>query len=86
MWCTAANSVRMVGRRAKDELDWLFGGGLSPAELHPPEFISDRLLKMTLELCGRASDVTLFVVVHAPTDTQQVGGRNTFWTALGRGL
>ena len=34
----------------------------------PPEFISDRLLKVTLELRGRAKAVTFFVA-YAPTET-----------------
>ena len=33
----------------------------------PPEFVSDRLLKVTLELRGRAKAVT-FVVAYAPTE------------------
>ena len=45
---------------------------ISRAEVRSPELISDRLLKVTLELCGRAGDVT-FVVGYAPTDTQAVG-------------
>ena len=35
----------------------------------PPEFISDRLLKVTFELCGRARAV-IFVVAYARTKTQ----------------
>ena len=35
----------------------------------PPEFISDRLVKVTLELRGRAKAVTFFVA-YAPTETQ----------------
>ena len=38
---------------------------------------------MTLELCGRAWAVT-FVVAYAPTDTQSVGKKHIFWTALER--
>ena len=34
----------------------------------PPEFISDRLLKVTLELRGRAKAVTFFAA-YAPTET-----------------
>ena len=41
---------------------------ISRAEARPPDFISDRLLKVTLELCGRARAVS-FVVGYAPTDT-----------------
>ena len=55
----------------------------SRAEAQLPEFISDRLLKLTLKLCGRARAVT-FVVGCAPTDTQSVGERHAFWTALER--
>ena len=49
---------------------------ISRAEARPLEFINDRLLKVTLELCGRARAVT-FVVGYAPTDTQSVG-KSTF--------
>ena len=56
---------------------------ISRAEARPPEFISDRLLKLTLELCGRARAVT-FAVGYAPTDTQSVGKKNAIWTALER--
>ena len=35
----------------------------------PPELISDRLLKVTLELRGRVKAVTFFVA-YAPTETQ----------------
>ena len=50
---------------------------------HPPEFISDRLLKVTLELRGRAKAVT-FVVAYAPTETQNASNKHTFWTSLDR--
>ena len=52
-------------------------------EARPPELINDRLLKVTLELCCRARSVT-FVVGYAPTDTQSVGKKDAFWTALER--
>ena len=50
----------------------------------PPEFISDRLLKVTLELRGRAKAVT-FVVAYAPTETQNTNNKHhAFWTSLDR--
>ena len=49
----------------------------------PPEFISDRLLKVTLELRGRAKAVT-FVVAYAPTETQNASKKHAFWTSLDR--
>ena len=49
--------------------------------VRPPEFISDRLLKVTLELRGRAKAVT-FVVVYAPTEQQNANNKHAFWTTL----
>ena len=49
----------------------------------PPEFISDRLLKATVELRGRAKAVT-FIVAHAPTETQSASNKHAFWTSLDR--
>ena len=49
----------------------------------PPEFISDRLLKVTLELRGRAKAVR-FVVAYAPTETQNASNKHAFWTSLDR--
>ena len=46
-------------------------------------FISDRLLKVTLELRGRAKAVT-FVVAYAPTETQNANKKHAFWTSLDR--
>ena len=56
---------------------------ISRAKARPPEFISDRLLKMTLKLCGRARAVT-FVVGYAPIDAQSGGKMHAFWSALKR--
>ena len=47
----------------------------------PPEFISDRLLKVTLELRGRAKAVT-FVVAYAPTEPKNANNKHAFWTSL----
>ena len=49
----------------------------------PPEFIRDRLLKVTLELRGRAKAVT-FAVAYAPTETQNASNKHAFWTSLDR--
>ena len=49
----------------------------------PPEFISDRLLKVTLELRGRAKAVT-FVLGYAPIETQNANNKHAFWTSLDR--
>ena len=49
----------------------------------PPELISDRLLKVTLELRGRAKAAT-FVVAYAPTETQNASNKHASWTSLDR--
>ena len=52
---------------------------------HPPEFISDRLLKVTLELRGRAKAVS-FLVAYAPTETHNTNNKHAFWTTLDRAV
>ena len=51
----------------------------------PPEFISDRLLKVTLELRGGAKVVSFFVA-YAPTETQNASNKQAFWTTLDRAV
>ena len=51
----------------------------------PPGFISDGLLKVTLELRGRAKAVTFFVA-YAPTETHNASNKHAFWTTLDRAV
>ena len=51
----------------------------------PPEFISDRLLKVTLGLRGWAKSVTVFVA-YAPTETQNASNKHAFCTSLDRAV
>ena len=51
----------------------------------PPEFIRDRLLKVTLELRGRVKAVT-FIVANATTKTQNASNKHAFWTTLDRAV
>ena len=51
----------------------------------PPEFISNRLLKVTLEQRGRAKAVTFFVA-YASTETHNASNRHAFWTTLDRAV
>ena len=50
-----------------------------------PEFISHRLLNVTLELRGRAKTVTLFVA-YASTETHDTSNKHTSWTTLDRAV
>ena len=49
------------------------------------EFISDRLLEVTLELRGRAKAVTLFVA-YALTESQNASNKHAFCTTLDRAV
>ena len=51
----------------------------------PLEFISDRLLKVTLELRGQAKAVTFFVA-YTPTETHNASNKHAFWTTLDRAV
>ena len=53
----------------------------------PPESISNRLLKVTLELRGRAKAVTFFVA-YAATETHNTinSNKHAFWTTLDRAV
>ena len=50
-----------------------------------PKFISDRLVKVALQLRGRAKAVTFFVV-YAPTQAQNASSIHAFWTSLNRAV
>ena len=51
----------------------------------PLEFISGRLLKVTLELRGRAKAVTFFVA-YAPTETYNASNKHAYWTTFDRAV
>ena len=81
VYCSGESGGEGGGKEGQGGVGLAVCKSISRAEARPPEFISDRLLKVTLELCGRPRAVT-FVVGYAPTDTQSVGKKNAFWTAL----
>ena len=53
--------------------------------VRPPEFISSGLLKVTLELRGRAKAVTLFVA-YSSAERQNASNKHAFWTSLGKAV
>ena len=83
VYCSGESGDDREGRKSQGGVGLAVRKSVSRAEARPPEFISGRLLKVTLELCGQARAVT-FVVGYAPTDTQSVGKKYAFWTALER--
>ena len=46
------------GKKCQSGIGLALHKSISRAKVRPPKFIRDRLLKMTLELCGRARAVT----------------------------
>ena len=83
VYCSGESGGDGEGKKGQGGLGLAVRKSISRAEARPPECISGRLLKVTLELCGRARAVT-FVVGYAPTDTQSLRKKNAFWTALER--
>ena len=83
VYCSGESGGDGEGKKGQGGVGLAVRKSISRAEARPPEFISDRLLKVTLELCGRARAVT-FVVGYAPTDPQSLRKKNAFWTALER--
>ena len=83
VYCSGESGGDGEGEKGRGGVGLAVHKSISRAEARPPEFISDRLLEVTLELCGRARAGT-FVVGYAPTNTQSVGKKNAFWTALER--
>ena len=83
VYCSGESGGDGEGKKGQGGVGLAVRKSISRAEARPPEFISDMLLKVTLELCGRARALT-FVVGNASTDTQSVGKKKAFWTALER--
>ena len=83
VYCSGESRGDMKGKQGQGGVGLAVRKSISRAEALPPKFISGKLLKVTLELCGRARVVT-FVVGYAPTDTQSVGKKYACWIVLGR--
>ena len=83
VYCSGESGGDGEGKKGQGGVGLAVRKSIGRAEARPPEFISDRLLKVTLELCGRARAVT-FVVGYAPTDPQSLRKKNAFWAALER--
>ena len=83
VYCSGEPGGDGEGKKGEGGVGLAVRKSISRDEARPPEFISDRLLKVTLELCGRARAVTL-VVGYAATDIQSVEKKNALCIALER--
>ena len=88
-WCTAASGEcgdENGGKKGQGGVGLAVRTSITRAA-PPPELISDRLLKVTLELRGRAKAVTFFVA-YAPTETHDAvnSKKHAFWTNLDRAV
>ena len=82
MYCSGECGGENGGKKGQGGVGLAVRNSIARAA-RPPEFISDRLLKVTLELRGRAKAVP-FVVAYAPTETQNANDKHAFWTSLDR--
>ena len=76
VYCSGECGGENGGKKGQGEVGLAVRNSITRAA-RPPEFISDRLLKDTLELRGRANAVT-FVVAYAPTEPQNVNNKHVF--------
>ena len=82
VYCSGERGGENGGNKGQGEVGLAVRTSITCAA-RPREFISDRLLKVTLELRGRAKAVT-FVVAYAPAATQNANNKHAFWTSLDR--
>ena len=80
VYCSGECGNENDGKNGQDGVGLALKSSITRAA-RPPEFVSDRLLKVILEVRGRAKAVT-FVVVYAPTETQNTSNKQAFWTTL----
>ena len=83
VYCSGEGGDEGGGKKGQGGVGLALLRDIIRAQKHSPEFISDRLLKVTLELCGRARAVT-FVVGYAPTDTQTASKKALFLNSFGQ--
>ena len=76
VYCSGACGGENGGKKGQSAVELAVRISITRAA-RPPEFISDRLLKVTLELRGRAKAVT-FVVAYAPTEAQIASNKHAF--------
>ena len=84
MYCSGECGGENGGKKGQGEVGLAVRTSITRAA-RSPEFISDRLLKVTLELRGRAKAVTFFVA-YAPTETQSASNKHVFWTSLDKAM
>ena len=84
VYCSGECGGESGGMKGPDEVRLAPRTSITRAA-RPPEFINDLLLKVTLELRGRAKAFTFFVV-YASTETKNASKKHAFWTTLGRAV
>ena len=81
LYCSGECGSENIGKKGQGGVRLAVRTSITRAA-RPPEFISDRLLKVTLEQRGRAKAVTTFFVAYAPTERQNASNEHAFWTTL----
>ena len=84
VYCSGECGDENGGKKGQDGVGLAVRTSITRAA-RPPEFIKDRLLKVKLELRGRAKAVTFFVA-YAPTETCNASNKHAFWTTLDRAV
>ena len=86
VYCSGACGDKGGGKKGEGGVGLAIRENITRAVVHLPEFINERLLKVTLKLHGRASAVS-FVVAYGPTEcTRDESKKRAFWAALERAV
>ena len=86
VYCSGACGDKGGGKKGQVGVGLAIRESITRAVVRPPEFINERLLKVTLKLHGRASAVS-FVVAYGPTECTREGSKKrAFWAALDRAV
>ena len=82
VYCSGACSDKGGEKKGQGEVGLAIRETITRAVVRPPEFINERLLKVTLNLHGRASAVS-FLVAYGPTEpTRDESKKRAFWAGL----
>ena len=82
VYCSGACGDKGGGKKGQGGVGLAIRETITRAVVRPPEFISERLLKVTLKLHGRASAAS-FVVAYGPTKcTRDESKKRAFGTTL----
>ena len=84
VYCSGEGGGEGGGKKGQGGIGLAIRRDIIRAQKHSPEFISDRLLKVTLKLCGRARELSRLLLRMPQQTLKTASKKHYFWTALDR--